>query len=312
MTPWTWSLESDKVEWLPVFEAATAANGDVVLAGPVSNQEVLSDGLGTFWLARLTAAGDLVWQFKYDDLHLQPFDLEIAPDGDIVVVGMILNIVSTSEVHRFTGEGALLWSAAQDPFDESPTQTSYHSLAVDADAVYVVGQRREHTDDLPIAHRVHLRALDRDGAPLWQLDRPPPEPIGVSVGGIALTGGKLVVSLSRHGIDIPFEPLPGYSLLTFDTAGVELSWNDYSLPAPWRGGAGKLVAAEDGGVFLAGGATGEGQSVQHVARVGPDGAVLWSKLAAGNGIRDALLAPDDRFYVLTETAITSYDLNGSP
>ncbi|WP_100793416.1 DUF4215 domain-containing protein [Nannocystis exedens] len=27
---WTWSLESDKVEWLPVFEAATAANGDVV------------------------------------------------------------------------------------------------------------------------------------------------------------------------------------------------------------------------------------------------------------------------------------------
>ncbi|PCC68780.1 PQQ-like domain-containing protein [Nannocystis exedens] len=276
------------------------------------NQEVLSDGLGKFWLARLTAAGDLVWQIKYDDLHLQPFGLEIAPDGDIVVAGMILNIVSSSEVHRFTGDGALLWSAAQDPFDEYPTQTSYHNLAVDAHAVYVVGQRHEDTDDLPIDHRVHLRALSSDGAPLWQFDRPPPDPVRVSVGGMALTGGKLVVSLSRHGVDFPFEPLPGYSLVTFDTAGGELSWTDYSLPAPWRGGAGPLVAAEDGGVFLAGGAVSEGQSVQHVARVGPDGAVLWSKLAAGHGVRDALLAPDDRFYVLTETAITSYDPNGSP
>ncbi|MFY0533976.1 hypothetical protein [Nannocystis pusilla] len=162
---WTWSLESDAVEWLPVFEAATAANGDVVLAGPAWNQEVLSDGLGAFWLARLTAAGDLVWQSKYDDLHLQPFDLAIAPDGDIVVAGMITNIVSSSEVHRFTGDGALLWSAAQDPFDEFPTLTSYHSLAVDADAVYVVGQRRDLTDDLPIHYRVHLRALSSDGAP---------------------------------------------------------------------------------------------------------------------------------------------------
>ncbi|MFY0533977.1 hypothetical protein [Nannocystis pusilla] len=49
---------------------------------------------------------------------------------------------------------------------------------------------------------------------------------------MALTGGKLVVSLTRHGTDIPFDPLSGYSLLVFDTAGGELSWNDYSLPAP--------------------------------------------------------------------------------
>jgi cysteine-rich repeat protein len=306
---WTWTGNATP-NGLEPRHAVAAANGDILVAGLVWTEIVKPDTGGYLWVARFTSDGAPIWDHRLDTIAISPTDLELAPSGDFVLVGNSIALtggVTTAQVHRFAGDGALLWSFAEDS-DEYPQITRYVGVTATADTTYVAGYRYHATDDLPTDHRVHVRAFAAGGAPVWELERPPDRPVEVSVGDIDVSGDRLFVSLASA----PMEELPrpgaaGLHLLALDLDGDELWWKDRSLPAPWRGASGLLVPAPGGGVFVVGNAIFDEAPAHHLARFDLDGEPLWSKLAPGAWIRDVLFAPDDRLHVLDEGGITRHD-----
>ncbi|MCY1070397.1 hypothetical protein OV090_36995 [Nannocystis sp. RBIL2] len=305
---WTWTGDAAP-NGLDPWHAVTASNGDIIVAGVVWTEIVKPDTGGYLWIARFSPDGAPVWDHRLPDIGIAPNDLEIAPNGDFVLVGNSVGFtggITTAQVHRFDGDGDLLWSFAEDSL-EFPQITRYAGVTADADAVYLAGPRYQATDDLPLDFRVHVRAFASDGTPLWQLDRSPGEPAGVEVGDIVLTGDRLMVSVTRYSIEGLEEPgSPEHDLLAIDLDGDELWWKEWSVPAPWRVYPGLLVPASGGGAFLVASAVFGDQKAHSIARLDPDGEPVWTRLAPGEHVYDALFGPDARLHVLSKNAVTSY------
>jgi cysteine-rich repeat protein len=310
--PVQWSWKAGAGEYgREVIEAATAANGDIIVAGFIWTELAKVDTGGYLWLARFAPDGAPVWNHEYEhEVYILPADMELTPTGDIVVVGNTASYASipTARVHRFDEDGQQLWQFEEDKL-EATLATGYDSVAVDADgAVYVAATRADVTRDGHGHRRMFLRALAPDGAPLWDLERTPPESFALYPGDIVLAGDQLVASAAHYQVvdDIHLTAQPELSLVAFDTAGNELWWEDWTVPAPWGAHGGTLVAAPDGGVFLAGGVSLGEERAQLLARFDADGANVWARLVPGSPPKDALLAPDDRLYVLSVDEVTSY------
>ncbi len=100
-------------------EMAVDADGSIVLLGGAHRTtNDLAPWYPTFWLAKLDAAGELLWR------HTEPSEdplnsnagrtLALGPDGELIALSTIYDGSDTSDIRRFDADGALLdrWSAS--------------------------------------------------------------------------------------------------------------------------------------------------------------------------------------------------------
>jgi hypothetical protein len=296
----TWSfVEYAGIHGRVANRLATAADGDVIVAGQIWTEDVMVDSGGYLWLARFSPAGAVVWSHEFAGIAVRPTDLVVATTGEIIVTGIFAGFGLASSVQVFRGDGSLMWTQAAPIGDD--WLVLYEGAAVDDDGtIYLVGPRRtaiEQTQEMG-----HLRALSLQGSELWSVDFASPTHLYVDPTDVDLTtAGALVVALSER--DEPLDPLVDsqLALATFTTAGALVWWNGWAPPEPWTGHAGPLVAALDGGVFVA---TAERQGWQvvrrRVARVDAEGHEMWTTVSEGSAAHDAVLGPDGLLHMLAD------------
>lgn len=298
--PVTWSFADHAgIHERLAYKVETANNGDVVVAGEISTEKLKVDSGGFLWLARFTAAGELVWSHEFEDIFVRPTDLVLTPGDEIVVSGIFSGFGSHSSAQAFDGAGTLLWSEEAPSGDDWAVY--YEGAAVGADGtIFLVGFRLSFVEDEPVMG--HLSARSPEGAELWALPFGSPTHPYVRPTDVDLTtDGALVVALSERME--PFDPWMDSqpALAAFTTAGELTWWKGQPAPAPWTGQAGPLIAAPDGGVFIATAERKEGSMVRRrVARVDAEGQQIWATVSEGPAASDAVLAPDGLLYVLAE------------
>lgn len=280
---------------------ATAANGDVIVAGQVSTEQVDPGSGGYLWLARLTTVGAVAWSHESPLLNVAAADLVIAPEGNIVLSGSCTGVCAGSMVLVFDPEGALLW---KDEALQGPAQaTTYAGAAVDAAGkVYVAGTRSG-----PGFHHLIVRSFAAEGGLLWEEQAASPLAPVFQPSDLVLTGDDvLVVAMAQF--DEQKAPLDALGLAAFDTTGQSLWWKSWTASKPGAAQPHRLVAVDDGGVYVAGGMAMGGEPIATlVARFDAEGEKVWANVVEGGdpGL-DALLGVDDLLYVLMPHEIGAF------
>jgi cysteine-rich repeat protein len=286
-----------------VDQVATAADGDIVVAGHIYTDEPQT--AGHLWLARVTAAGQVVWLREHEALATDPEDLALTPSGDIVLASRVAGWgggFKPSWLQVFDPDGELVW---EHPAPAGPdSQVSYKAVAVDADGTFYVAGSSQHMGDAQ--WRLLLAALAGDGTPQWQTETPARLHLRVAPSGIVVTEeGTLMVAAIESDSSLEFGGEPG--LAAFDPAGGLLLWKTLESPQFWNTWAGRIAAAPGGGALVAWGMSQEDISRTLVARYDEDGEALWEiESDSQTGPRDAGLGPDERFYVLEGESVRPY------
>lgn len=276
-------------------EAATAADGDVVVAGAITTGSFAS---GSLWLARLTPAGETVWSLEFPGLAFGPDDLEVAPSGDIVVVGHPLNFPAGGpSLAVFTADGEPVWDVHEQP--EGALVRQYNGLTIGDDgAIYIAGDQWVESGMQTGDFRVLVRAFAPDGAPLWEHLSDSLEPLGCYTADIVrTTAGRLVVATALYDLENAGIQ-PDEILTAFDATGAvqwSHAWQTPDLATPTT-----LLAADDGGFYVNGGNEPHGM----LARFDALGAPLWARTTGGGLPHDATFGPDGWIYTLSIDRVT--------
>lgn len=306
--PTTWSYaEKAGVNGRMALEAATAANGDVIIGGLIYTEIQQVDTGGYLWLARFTAAGELVWSRDYDDdgLYFGPTDLEVSPSGRIAVTGWSWGFIAkVSTVAVFDEHGELEWDLYEDAdIDEI---NSYDGLTLGADdTVYVAGsQFRYDAEFKHVDHRVRVRAFSKTGAPLWTTHGDVLDPLytmGADI--VRTTDDRLIVAADLLDPEI-VAPTAQLRLGALSTAGDVQWWKDWT-PDPGPSVPALLLPADDDGFYLGANTNpGDNDHTTLLTRFTADGAATWTKTTSGY-MRDATFAADE-IHVLTQSTLTVF------
>ncbi|WP_434417130.1 hypothetical protein [Nannocystis pusilla] len=173
-----------------VDQVATTADGDVIVAGHIYTDA--QQTAGHLWLARVTAAGEVVWLHEHEAIPTDPTDLALTPTGDIVLASRVAGWgggPKPSFVQVFSPEGELQWEHAAPAGPES--HFGYAGVTVDASGtIYAVGHGQHMGDP---KWRLLLAALAGDGAPLWQTEMPAPMKLRVRPTGIVVTDDEMLL-----------------------------------------------------------------------------------------------------------------------
>ncbi|PCC67955.1 Myxococcus cysteine-rich repeat-containing protein [Nannocystis exedens] len=286
-----------------VDQVVTAADGDIVVAGHIyeDNQQAA----GHLWLARVSAAGEVVWLREHVAIPMDPEDLALTPAGDIVLASRVAGWgggIKPSLVQGFDQDGELQWEHAAPAGPE--WHVGYRAVAIDPSGTIYVAGISQHMGDAK--RRLLLAALAGDGTPQWQTETPAPLHLRVAPSGIVVTeDGTLLVAETESDTDVEFAGEPG--LVAFDAAGGLLWWKTLSSPQFWNTWAGRIAAAPGGGALVAWGMSQEDISRTLVARYDEDGEALWEIVSdSQTGPRDAGLGADGRFYVLEGGSVRPY------
>ena len=300
---WSYQAKADPYGRM-ALEAATAADGDVVIGGLVYTEDVQVDSGGYLWLARFTAAGALVWTHDYPDIYVGPSDLEVAPSGDIVLVGHSWGFIApVSTVAVFTADGQLTWKFYDD--DDGLRINAYGGVAVADDGEIFVGGYCHDYDDAwqPTDNRVLALAFSPDGAPLWEFLSEPTDPLRTQASDIVLTSDDRLF-LAATLIDDETWVEPTATLLTLDTAGNLLWSKEWAAPVSVQPAT--LVAADDGGVYLTAMTwLGDQPADTLLARFTADGDNVWTHSFSAGYPHDATLT-NNLLHVLTSGQITVF------
>jgi len=309
--------EGDPVGWSHVetagiygrrpMEAATAANGDVIVGGLVWTEQVQVDSGGYLWLARFTAAGELVWNVERIDLGFGPSDLEVSPNGDIVLVGRSWGFIAPiSTVAVFDAAGQLEWFV----YEEVPDHIkNYAGVAIDGDGQIYAGGTRYGFDAewQDIDYRLLVRAFTPGGASLWEYMSEPSDPVHRWTSDIVLTTDDQLVLAARRYDPETSESLPTMTLAALDTAGNPLWSKEWSAPTATPARPGVLLATDDGGFYLSGGAgpTWQGDETL-LAHLDAAGDPVWIRISDGAGAIDLTRGPDNLLYLLTSATVVAH------
>jgi cysteine-rich repeat protein len=299
---WSWSEYAGPHD-RRIGRLSTAENGDVLAAGTVYTDP--QDLSGFLWLARFTPAGELVWLRDHESIPSRPNDLAASPSGDIIVVGQFAGWVQKPKgawVHAFDADGALVWEYAAPTDDE--WRLLYEGVTVATDgSVHATG--RGGPADLSFQHVV-VESFSADGAPLWQVELNSPKfKSGLPSDIVVTTQGALVVAIQQGNNSQVGDQT---ALVALDSEGGLLWWEDNPPPELFYEGAGPLVAAPDGGVFVAWTRfNGEDFPQAQVARHGATGETLWSINYAGEPAKDAAFGADNLLYLLQGDQVRRYE-----
>jgi cysteine-rich repeat protein len=285
-----------------VNRMVTAANGDVIVAGMIYTEDVKVDTGGYLWLARFTPGGQVVWSEEYEEHELSPVDIELAPDGDIVLVGSFTGFGFYTAALRFHDDGQLVWEREEPPQEDF--YVFYSGLTLDDDGnIYVAASRRSWGNQ---ETSVMLQALTGDGALVWTKLHAPPDTVSVYPGDLVWTpDDRLVAGVDRRALDT-YQLLDQFSLAAFDTTGAELWWQTWGVEAGSGLSVGRLIANNDGGVHALARqiSAGDQKIIASLAtRFDATGALVWSQLTPGANSLDALHGPDGLLYVLSTDAV---------
>lgn len=299
---WSWSDYAGPHD-RRIYRLATADNGDVLAAGTVY---IDPDGLSGFlWLARFTPAGALVWLRDHESIPSRPNDLAASPLGDIIVVGQFAGWVPNAKgawVYAFDADGTLSWEHTA-PTDDQ-WRLVYEGVTVGSDGrVHATG--RGGPENLSFQHVV-VESFSADGDPLWQAELASPNYKSALPSDIVVTTqGALVVAIQQGDDSWVGDQT---ALVALDSEGGLLWWKDNPSPEFLYEGAGPIVAAPDGGVFVAWMRfDGFDQSHARVARHGATGETLWSIEYAGEFAKDAAFGADNRLYLLQGDQVRRYE-----
>lgn len=286
------------------FKAATAANGDVLVAGWIYTEQVKPDSGGHTWIGRFSPQGVLLWSVEPMGAWTRPIEAVMTSDGDLAVVGYAGGLGGVSlDAYRFRGsDGALLWSYSE-PW--SMVHGGYYAgMALDAeDNLYIVGRRFAKADPKQQAW-LFVRALDADGGDRWEFER-------VSAKQESLIGRSITVTTDEQlfvvGVETPGDTMPTTLLLMgLDLEGTPLWSQTWEPPAPDEVWLGEGVAAPDGGVYLVGSHGPKDARKGITARFDAAGAPVWSNPGGASPGLDLALDPDGLLQVLTKGAVVPY------
>lgn len=246
-----------------------------------------------------------MWLRDHESIASTPVDLASSPSGDILIAATFAGWAKGAKgawVQAFDADGALLWQHAAPTADEWRLQ--YTGIVVDNDAtIYVSG--RGGAADKSFEHLV-LESFTADGTPLWQTEIPSANyPQAIPEGLTITTEGVIVVAVTQGAKDWAGEDA---ALAAFATAGEMLWWRDLPTKKPgWYPGAGPIVAAPNGGVFvLWSDGIHEDSVVGRIARHSASGETLWEIDPAGQFLVDAAFGPDGLLYVLQDQEVHRY------
>ncbi len=281
--------------------ARTAANGDVIVAGLVHTEDVQLDSGGHLWLARFAPDGALVWNHEYTDIFVRAADMALGPDGEIIVVGPSAGFSAASYLHVFDAGGQPEWEDAEPK--EPMSIYNYRGVAVDDDGKIFTSAAVGTWGSQQLTTR--LRAFSPAGALLWQTDAISPFQPTTYPGGLVRAADDvlMVAAIQRDagGLDVPALALAAYT-----TEGEPLWWKQWTPPAPGRITPWTLVAAPDGGLYVAGAYDDDPPQRSFAGRFDAAGDHLWSHIVPGGPGIDGLLGPDGLFHVLTPERIDVY------
>lgn len=288
-----------------VHDAATAADGDVIVVGLRFNEQVLVDSGGPTWMARFSPAGELVWDVELDATTMA-HELTLTPDGDAVLVGRNAGLASVYNAHRVRGsDGALLWTYSE-PF--LPEQDSdFADVAVDADDnVYIVGSRSDDAWPPEAQDRwIFVRALGPDGGERWQQDLQSPGEHKLRAATIVVTADEQVVVT---GVEYEADDQPKTArFIALDLEGAPL-WSHPWIPeGALHAYPAAALATPGGGMYLTGTIPPQGGSPRRfTARFDADGLALWANFSDGPGGRKLALDPDGLLHVLTRESVVPH------
>ena len=283
------------------LRAATAANGDVIVAGLVTTAGDEPGSDGHLWLARFTPAGGLMWSHAMPALAIAATDLIVTPAGNILLSGPCAGPCDGGTVAVFDPDGALLWR--DDALQTMVPGSSYTGAAVDdASEVYAVGTRVG-----PGFHHLVLRAFAAEGGALWEREVASPLAPRFSPRDLVLTSDNtLVVAMAQFDAD--GAPLDALGMAAFNTDGEPLWWRDWTASESGAAVPSRVVATADGGFHVVGRlAKGAATKATLVTRFDADGDKVWANVGLdGFAALDALLADDGLLYVLTAPKIDAY------
>lgn len=285
------------------LRAVTADNGDVIIVGVVYTEQQKPDSGGYSWRARFAPDGMLVWNHEDPSIPVFASGITLTPQGDLVVAGTTPGFSPWPLLHIFGPDGALKAEFA-DP-GVPGYASGYSDVTVDDDGnIYVLGTRvhNEATD----AH-LFLQRLSPDAKLQWNTEQASPMNTYVSTASLVLTADDVLLAAVRQYDDpVNWKVAGPLGLAAFTTDGAEMWWKVWSPPAPWHPLGGTLVAAIDGGVFIAGSLVTSDDQATFSARLNADSTTVWANITPGEPVQDALLGPDGLFYVLTQTAIVPH------
>jgi cysteine-rich repeat protein len=154
------------------------------------------DGLDDIVVRKLDPGGDLLWERLVDGPAGQSdhaLAVAVEDDGSVVVAGQIAitadGATTSPWARRYTADGTELWTFSEDA--PVPGSSSLWGVAIDGDAVYVVG--REAID--ATATKTVVRQLNgATGAETWQQDYTGGGLGPTAATSIVLAGGEMFVA----------------------------------------------------------------------------------------------------------------------
>lgn len=301
----SWSyLEGAGIYGRSPVEAVATADGGVVVAGLIVTEDVQVDSGGYLWLARFSAAGELLWNVEAPALSTVAVDLAMTSGGDFVIAGHTAGFSFGVYAHRFRGsDGSLVWSYDEVPSDE--IGRNYTSMALDEDDnVYLGGVRWKWTWPEPEEPGwLFVRALDAEGGERWTFERDSELQLDVEDATLAVTtDGQLMVFAAQR--EEFFEPTT-FMITGLDLEGTQL-WSQSWAPAiPEFVVLTNAVAAPDGGVYVTGG-IGAWAEERITARFDAAGVPVWVNTSGTTWGVDIELDPDGVPHVLTYDSVISY------
>jgi cysteine-rich repeat protein len=299
---WSWQ-QGAGIYGRQVFEIATAANGDVVVAGLIFTEFVKPDTGGYLWLARFSAGGELVWSVEDEEVTTEAYGLAVTSDDDIVLAGHTAGFSTGNLAHRFRGsDGQLMWSY-QEAY--APTFASgYASVAIDEeDRVYIAGVRYDYAWPEPEWMRLFVRALDADGGERWTFEVPPEGPTNLRGMTLAVTGEQVVVAAVEQ-VDIEEPTRVLLTGLDFEGASLWSRW--WAPPVPTAVTIWDSAAAPGGGVYVTGW-TGNYETRRLLTgRFDAAGSPVWVNTNPVGWGLDVEVDPDGVAQVVIEGAVVAY------
>lgn len=285
------------------LRAVTADNGDVIIVGVVYTEQQKPDSGGYSWRARFAPDGMLVWNHEDQSLPVFASGIALTPQGDLVVAGTTPGFSPWPILHVFGSDGALKVEFT-DP-GVPGYSSGYSDVTVDDDGnIYVLGTR---VHDEATDARLFLQGLSPNATLQWSTEQASPTHMYVSSASLVLTTDDVLLAAVRQYDDpVNWKAAGPLGLAAFATDGAEMWWKEWSPPAPWHPLGGTLVAAADGGVFLAGSLANSDEQTTFAVRLTADTTAVWASITPGDPVQDALLGPDGLFYVLTQTAIVPH------
>ena len=280
---------------------ATAANGDVIVAGQVYTEQQQVDSGGYLWLVRFAPDGQIVWSREYADLYIRTEGIALTPDGEVVIAGRSNGFTNIApDVHKFASDGAWVWTYHEP--DALDYASSYGGVAVDeVGTIYVAGTQFDY--DEPEVGRTTLRGLSPAGALLWAEEHVAPIPRTTAMDLVLTVDDALLLAGTQYAEEAATDAIV---VGAFDTSGGLKWWQPWTPTPGWRANAGRMIEAADGGVYVGGRTYLEANFDHFVIRLDAQGDPLWSRVEPGEAVEDLVLAPDGLLYALTREAILQY------